>query len=311
VIVAVFAAVAAVAPTAPSQAAFPGGDGRIAFMADWIPMDCGDHSCEEEVTGLYSIRPDGTGRHTLRRCSRRDSDTCDLRQAAWSPDGRRIVFTQNSSIWVMNANGSHAHPVYKGAGDTPSWSPDGRHIVFTDLYAYSGWITIMRPDGTHRHRVNGNRDNSEPVWSASGLIAYTHYPRSVAPTSIIIRRPDGRLVSRIESRYGVSNPDFSPDGKLIAFDRNAGDDRSSIWRSRLDGSHGREVVRNGAQPAWSPSGRFIAYLAAGPGPGYAGEIFVARRDGSHAHQVGPSPRGRSHPPGDYVEPAWQPLPLRR
>jgi Tol biopolymer transport system component len=302
--------VAAASP-APAHGAFPGRDGRIAYTSDWEPTDCGDHSCEEVVLGLNTIRPDGTGRRPIGRCGRR-SVACEEREAAWSPDGRRIVLVHDDAIWVMRADGSRAHRVFAGSADTPSWSPDGRHIVFDELTSFTGWITIMRPDGSHRRRISPTDDNSDPTWSVRGLIAYTHYqPYFTGHTSIVTRRADGRLVSRFKERGSdVTNPDFSPDGKLVAFERYDNNDGISIWASRPDGSHLRRVVADGLSPAWSPSGRFIAY--SGPVQSYPRdrEIFVARSNGSHAHQLGPSRRQKGDRRGDYGEPSWQPLPRR-
>ena len=48
---------------------------------------------------------------------------------SWSPDGRKIAFTRDGSIYVMNADGSN--PTGINRGYEPSWSPDGKRIVFT------------------------------------------------------------------------------------------------------------------------------------------------------------------------------------
>jgi TolB protein len=299
------AMLATAAAPAPAQGAFPGRDGRIAYTSDWFPDDCG-HACEEEVVGLNTIRPDGTGRRPIGRCGRR-SLACGEYQAAWSPEGRRMAFVRDEEIWVMHADGSRAHRVLGRSAGAPAWSPDGRHIAFTGAH---GYISIMRTDGSHRHRITPSGGNRDPSWSVRGLIAYTHHPRDINDkASIVIRRPDGGLVSRFERRYNVSNPDFSPDGRRIAFERYRRDDQISIWTSFPDGSHLRRVEADGLAPAWSPSGRFIAWSGPNSSPNTR-EIFVARRDGSGAHRVGPSPRRKGDRRGDYGEPNWQPLPPR-
>jgi Tol biopolymer transport system component len=295
---------AAAAPAPASQAALPGRDGRIAYTSDWTPDDCG-HSCYEEYVGLNSIRPDGTGRRPIGRCGLRYA-TCEEGDPAWSPDGSRIAFVHDEEIWVMHADGSHAHRLLALHSGSPAWSPDGRHIAFTRA---QGYIAVMRADGSHRHRITPIGGNFGPSWSVRGLIAYTHQPRDYKDQrSIVIRRPDGRLVRRLERRYNVADPDFSPHGTRMAFERYVSDNQISIWTSRPDGSHLRRVADDGLAPAWSPSGKFIAYSSPVQPSRYWREIYVTRRDGSGTHRLGPTPRGKHDPPGDYVGPAWQPLP---
>ena len=49
----------------------------------------------------------------------------------WSPDGRRFAVTDGSSIFVMDADGSHRAKVADANGSEPAWSPDGEWLVFS------------------------------------------------------------------------------------------------------------------------------------------------------------------------------------
>ncbi|MGH3089049.1 MAG: TolB family protein, partial [Rubrobacteraceae bacterium] len=88
-------AVAASLLAMPTQAAFPGKDGKIAFA-----MDDGN---DDEI---FTMNPDGTGLKQLT-----DNDASDD-DPSFSPDGRRIVFESNrddpneDDIFVMKADGS-------------------------------------------------------------------------------------------------------------------------------------------------------------------------------------------------------------
>ena len=70
----------------------------------------------------------------------------------WSPDGRRIVFSQAAQsgrdIAVMNADGSKQHVVLRTKGDDfqPDWSPDGHRIAFTSDRNENSDIYVMNAD---------------------------------------------------------------------------------------------------------------------------------------------------------------------
>jgi Tol biopolymer transport system component len=287
----------AVLVAAPAQAAFPGRNGLIAFVSNYEPTTCGEHSCEVDLPRLYTVRPDGQEQTRVSPCD--ESWDCEDSFPAWSPDGSRMAFTHNGEIWVMDADGSGAHTLGR-RGEEPTWAPEGRRIAFASS---QGGIATIRADGTHLRRLTEGGD-SAPSWSVRGVIAYTHHVPQRLRTSIITMRPGGHRLTHFTRPHGAANADFSPDGRLIAFE--AG---TRLRVSRPDGSHSREIARNAGDPAWSPDGRSIAFDRL-PGNSRFYEIFVARRDGSKAHRVpyDTSLRDRADDPtGDYSAPSWQPL----
>jgi Tol biopolymer transport system component len=80
-------------------------------------------------TGIYTIRPDGTGLKRLR---------IGGLEPAWSPSGARIAFVLadpasggRSQIYLMNARGTGTTRLTSGPESVaPAWSPDGTRIVF-------------------------------------------------------------------------------------------------------------------------------------------------------------------------------------
>jgi Tol biopolymer transport system component len=118
--------------------------------------------------------------------------------------------------------------------------------------------------------------------------------------AIFIINRDGthlRRLTQVRLRYG--SPTFSPNGRMIAFTRNA----AQIYRMNIDGSGIRQLTREGSrldsEPTWSVTGR-IAFTSELKGAtGGTSDIRVMNADGSHL-------RSLAHSSADEREPAWSP-----
>lgn len=114
-------------------------------------------------------------------------------------------------------------------------------------------------------------------------------------TDLGLVRPDGSESHRIPGGPGNRwHPDWSPDGRWIAYDHDLPTDVDEIWMVALDGSEERALTdcndpcfgHQGA--AWSPDGQWVAFDAAvGPtdeypdGFCYVGRVDVASGEISH------------------------------
>jgi TolB protein len=93
----------------------------------------------------------------------------------WSPDGTRLLFISergsslNSGLYVMNADGSGATPIYNGATEEwgATWSTDGEQIVFTiDQPDGTADIYIMNADGSGPRLLTER--GGYPSWATGG-----------------------------------------------------------------------------------------------------------------------------------------------
>ena len=127
---------------------------------------------------------------------------------------------------------------------------------------------VAARDGTHRRRLS--RASADAQWGSNGQIAFIRVDRRSGESSIYAINSTGGRATRI-SRGDDLDPNWSPDGRRIAFSRGLED--SSIIVAKANGRSPRVVKRNASRPVWSADGRMIAFRA-------AGGLAVMRPDGS-------------------------------
>jgi dipeptidyl aminopeptidase/acylaminoacyl peptidase len=199
---------------ATATAALPGQNGRIAFTEI-----VGDDTTNAE---LQTIRPSGKGLQLI---------STQGFSPAFSPQGRRLVYSAwyDSGLWVRPAEGrGPARRLTRRFDYASDWSPNGRRIVFTRESAASLQVRIFAGGGSRRLAVGG-----DPAWSVEGENAF------VGADGIFGIRANGsrrRLIVR-----GGSQPDWSPDGRRLAFVRGG---RISIASARGKSFAGSAVAWN-------------------------------------------------------------------
>ena len=140
-------------------------DGRIVFQG-----------CDVTTCQIYTVNPDGTA---LRQVTH---GAAARFQPDWSPNGRHIVFAQDSgsgsAIWIARADGSSppaTHPLPGFSDQWPHFTPDGRRVLFTNFTPDTdGGISSIRPDGTHLRVIT---------------------PTAASHTTMLCSRPTGALRS--------------------------------------------------------------------------------------------------------------------
>ncbi|MDP9301427.1 MAG: hypothetical protein M3P43_11120, partial [Actinomycetota bacterium] len=139
----------------------------------------------------------------------------------------------------------------------------------------------------------------------NGRIAFRVYFNEAHTLGAIFTiRPDGTGLIQVTHRGKVlldTEPDWSPDGGWIAFYRVAAScscKPTRIFKVRPNGTHLTQISTDPSVedllPAWSPSGKRIAFTRFDDAIGLAA-VFVMRADGTHVRQVTPSKYGGQAP----------------
>ena len=304
---------------AASWAAYPGANGRIAY----IEPQGTSGSCNFTTIlndEIFTISPAGGNPTPLTDNAIPDIDP------SWSADGRRLAFVRgrtfcpngNADVWTMDAAGGHQHQVTHGpAFDfSPSFSPGGRRI----LMVRDGKIVIIRTDGTELERLTRHVAAGELEFSPNGRwIVFEGKPRKGRPAGIWKMRRDGthkRLLANPArdprgdlGSDGYESPDFSPDGSHIVFSRCFFEGHQCSTDDilmRSDGSHKRVLGPGGGfEPVFSPDGRRIAAVVQSCDVDTCTWSIVSfARSGSDVRTV-----TQSHGSPPLVgNPSWQPIP---
>src|ERR1041385_5485316 len=91
--------------------------------------------------------------------------------AAWSPDGRELVYSMQGSLWRQRLGTTEAVQLTDGPGYDyqPDWSPDGRTIVYTSYRHDAMELRLLDlRSGESRALVANEAVNLDPRFSPDG-----------------------------------------------------------------------------------------------------------------------------------------------
>ncbi|HEX5071080.1 MAG TPA: LpqB family beta-propeller domain-containing protein, partial [Vicinamibacterales bacterium] len=207
--------------------------------------------------------------------------TTGVREAAWSPDSKRIAASWFDAIWTMTPDGKDPKRLVAAtqgwaAERDPAWSPDGKQIAFSASTngEFDVWVAPAT-GGAARRITNDAGDERWPSWTKDGrsLVISRRNPKGSWMLEIV---PAEAGVKAEAVRIGDSTAwqgAVSPDGTRVAFvsDRAAeANNEADIWAIDLtptqNGSLAPPVRVTSApgdesHPTWSPNGTRVAFAA--------------------------------------------------
>ena len=216
------------------------------------------------------------------------------RRAAISEKGEVVFASSKDGNWDLylkpNATAKALRKLSNhGATDQhPSLSPDGNQVAFASNRSGNSDIFILRTDGgTAKQQVtDSNDDEILPDFSPDGtMIAYSRY--SAMDGQFYIWTKNLQTDANVQIAPGL-NPQFSPDGKTILFQKaaNTGNRYFGLWLMDLNGGRMTELISSqdwGAiQASWSPDGKKIVFATS---KGLAGSTIAVRTTDANGQQL--------------------------
>ncbi len=240
-----------------------------------------------------------------------------------SPDGKKLAFTSENSVWVVPLHGNvgeniAGEPVrvagVQGASNFNNemcWSADGQYIAVNSWQNDEDLVYVIpvkggaqkkikmpsREGGYYPYRLSLSPDGNKLVFSAleQGVIPET---RKFDVLNIYVMPTGGGEPRRVSPGPG-NLPSFSPDGKFIAYINNyeKKDPPKDVKQTRIDSElwvvnpSGDSPVRltmadgNLRGPTWSPDGQYIAALSRTELGGKEITIYELSPDAASASEV--------------------------
>jgi Tol biopolymer transport system component len=164
-------------------------------------------------------------------------------------------------------------------------------IVFAEETSQDRFrLVTVAPDGSHRTQITHGINALNPDWSPDGRRIV--FALEKANTAGIATMTSAGADLRILTPTGFQGqPSFSPDGKLIAYERDIAERNNGVWLMKSDGTVLRRVTRSpfgccDTDPNFSPDGSRITFLRV-KREDELQALFSVGVDGNDVHQLTP------------------------
>ena len=228
---------------------------------------------------------------------------------AWSPSGESVVFTvlgntgtQVQELDVKTGKTRRVSQIRVGLNITPVYQPNGNAILYARGTGNGTDLVLAALDSTEPKRITIGRgtDNTSPSYSPDGTEVAFISGRSGSP-QVYIMDADGSNVQLLTPftpgvRSYRASPDWSPDGRAIAYEQQNGN--FQIWMIDLRDRVPKQLTSEAENedPSWAPDGRHLVFTSSRGGDK---QLWIMDTESGRARQL-------THSKGARLA-AWSPI----
>jgi len=243
--------------------------------------------------------------------------------AAWSPDGRELIYSMQGTLWRQEIGSTVARQLTDGPGYDyqPDWSPDGRTVAFVRYDGKAIELELLTlSTGTVAPLTTNGAVNLEPRWSPLGdrlVFVSTAFEGRWHVFVMPVEKGKAGEMRRITEdrdshlpRYYYSvfdqylSPTWSPDGRELILISNRGHiwGSGAFWRMGAEPGDSMRLIHDEettwqARPDWARDGKRVVYAS------YAGrqrhQLWLMTADGGDPFQL-------TYGDFDATVPRWSP-----
>ncbi len=253
----------------------PDGKRLVYTVSEW------DRKENRRVSHIYLVATDGGKSIKLTNGEKGES------APQWSPNGARIAFLadrdKGAQIWLIHADGGEAEKLTSEENGVQGfrWSPDSKQLAF---------ITRDTPKDKEA-REKKKKDKFDTI-TVDRDLNYAHL------WTMNVETKDKKRLT--EGEFSVQTPQWSPDGKWLAYAASKAGAQESIFTDisndrdsdlfviAATGGTARQLTTNpsaDANPQWSPDGKWIAYAANTDSWASKTEVMLVSVDGGAPRNV--------------------------
>lgn len=267
---------------------------------------------------IYSVRPDGSGQRQLSSGPEIDSLPKVAPNGRYVVFERRATKDGPASLYTVGATGGGLRALTNGGDDREAaFSPDGKAIVFVRATASGSAVNddlySIRPNGSGQGRLTrtGGIDEFAPRYFAAGIIFSRgeSTPGPAAYADIFTMRRNGTKVK--EQVAGVGSAyveDVAPNGQTLIFRRAQG-----LWVKKIGPTKARKLSnlpdQSETSSVFSSDGKRVAAFVTADDQQQLVSINVETGRDSQLASGYNFDEGEGTVLGPVID--WQPVPQRR